>query len=60
MARQEEDQTIQDPPQLEVNKTRSGRSLRKPPRYMSIDSSKVLSGKEGEVVRTQRDHGPVT
>lgn len=37
--------------QPEVMKTRSGRSVRRPPRYLGINSPKVLSSKEGEVVR---------
>ena len=57
---QEEDQANQAPPQVEVKKTRSGRRVMKPPRYMLVDSSKVLSGKEGEVVRTERRSRGVT
>ena len=34
-------------------RTRCGRSIKKPPWYLCVDSSKVLSSKEGEVVRTE-------
>ena len=33
--------------------TRCGRTIRKPSHYLCVDSSKALSSKEGEVVRTQ-------
>ena len=45
----------------ETTTTRSGRTVKRPPRYLCVDSSKVLSGKEGEVVRNNKeDHETVT
>ena len=45
----------------ETTTTRSGRTVKRPPRYLCVDSSKVLSGKEGEVVRINKeDHETVT